>query len=180
MSWRRYIFRTRWDDERARELEAHLAIETDANIERGMSPAEARLAARRKLGNVKRIREDIYRMNTVGVLDAMWQDLRYGLRLLRLNPAFAIVAVLSLALGVGANTAIFQLLDAVRIRALPVAQAGQLAEIKIVNGDGRDGWFSGNHQILSNPIWQLVRERQEAFSDLFAWVDVDFELSAGG
>src|SRR6185369_6589933 len=112
MSWSRFFRRDRWDVERARELEAHLAIETDENVARGMSRDEARDAARRKLGSVTQIREEIYRMNTIGLLDTIWQDLRYGLRLLRLNPGFAAVAILSLALGVGANTAIFQLLNA--------------------------------------------------------------------
>ena len=180
MSISRFLFRGRWDDERARELEAHLAIETDQNLARGMSADAARSAARRKLGNTTLIREEIYRMNTVALIDALWQDLRYGVRLLRLNPGFAMVAVLSLALGVGANTSIFQLLDAVRIRALPVAHPERLAEIRIVNGDGRDGWFSGNHQILTNPLWERLRERQEPFSDLFVWSAVDFELSSGG
>ena len=127
MSWTRFFRRDEWDDERARELEAHLAIETDENVARGMSRAEARDAARRKLGNVTQIREEIYRMNTIGLLDTIWQDFRYGLRLLRLNPGFAAVAILSLALGVGANTAIFQLLNAVRLRALPVSHPEQLA-----------------------------------------------------
>ena len=131
MSLKRFFNRSRWDDERARELEAHLAIEIDENIARGMSPGEARDAARRKLGNLTLVREEIYRMNTLAVLDTIWQDLRYGARLLRLNPAFAIVAILSLALGVGANTAIFQLLDAVRLRTLPVPNPEQLAEIRI-------------------------------------------------
>ena len=94
MSWIRFFRRSHWDDERARELEAHLAIETDENIARGMRRAEARDAARRKLGNVTQIREEIYRMNTVGLLDNVWQDLRYGARLLRLNPGFASVAIL--------------------------------------------------------------------------------------
>ena len=120
MSIKRFFHRSQWDDERARELEAHLAIETDDNIARGMSPRDARDAARRKLGNTALVREEIYHMNTIGFLDAAWRDLRYGARLLRLNPGFALVAILSLALGVGANTAIFQLLDAVRLRTLPV------------------------------------------------------------
>src|SRR3954469_4694255 len=116
MSWTRFFLRTRWDDERARELESYLAIEADENIARGMSPADARDAARRKLGNATAIREEIFQMNTVAFVDNLWRDLRHGVRRLRLNPGFAAVAVLSLALGIGANTAIFQLLDALRMR----------------------------------------------------------------
>src|SRR6478672_9938552 len=180
MSWTRFFRRGSWDDERARELEAYLTIETDDNSARGMSPADARAAARRKLGNATLIREEIYRMNTVGVLDAVWQDLRYGARLLRLNPGFAIVAILSLALGVGANTAIFQLLNAVRLRALPVSHPEQLVDIRIANGHGRDGSFNGDHPILTNALWERIRDRQEAFSSAFAWSAPTFELSAGG
>jgi predicted permease len=180
MSWTRFLRRNRWDDERARELEAHLAIETDDNLARGMSAADARAAARRKLGNVTQIREEIYRMNTVALLDTLWQDLRYGLRLLRLNPAFAAVAILSLALGVGANTAIFQLLNALRIRALPVPHAEQLAEVRITAPKGKSGSFNGPHPMLTNPLWERIRDRQEAFSAAFAWGATAFELSGGG
>src|SRR5262249_24089732 len=110
MSLTRFFRRARWDDERARELDAPLAIGVDENIARGMSPEAARAAARRKLGNTTQVREEIYQMNTIGFLDSAWRDVRHGARLLRLNPGFAAVAILSLALGVGANTAIFQLL----------------------------------------------------------------------
>src|SRR5947208_2178347 len=164
MSVRRFLHRARWDDERARELAAHLAIEIDENLARGMSARDARDAARRKLGNTTLIREEIYRMNTIGVLETIWQDLRYGVRLLRLNPAFAIVAVLSLALGVGANTAIFELLDALRIRRLPVSHPEQLAEIRITAEQGRSGSFAGRQSELTNPLWERIRDRQEAFS----------------
>jgi hypothetical protein len=78
-----------------------------------MSADAARARARRKLGNTTLVREEIYQMNTISLVDSAWRDLKHGARLLRLNPAFAVVAVLSLALGIGANTAIFQLLDAV-------------------------------------------------------------------
>src|SRR6184192_1678816 len=155
MSIKRFFNRSRWDDERARELESYVAIETDENIARGMAPEEARLAALRKLGNRTRVREDIYQMNTIGFLDSAWRDLRYGARLLRLNPAFAIVAILSLALGVGANTAIFQLLDAVRIRTLPVTNADELVEIRIAEPvGGRTGQFNGRRPSLTNPLWE--------------------------
>ena len=181
MSIKRFFNRGRWDDERARELEAYLEIETDDNIARGMSPAAARDAARRKLGNPTLVREEIYQMNTIGFLDSAWRDVRYGARLLRLNPAFALVAILSLALGVGANTAIFQLLDAVRLRTLPVKDPQQLMEIRIADTTGgRTGQFSGRRPSLTNPLWERIRDRQEAFSSAFAWSGAPFNLTAGG
>src|SRR5262245_17085294 len=120
MGLRRFFRRARWDEERAHELEAYLAEESADNIARGMNPQAARAAAHRKLGNVTRIREEIYQMNSLGFIETIWQDLRYGARLLRRNPTFALVAILTLSLGTGANTAVFQLVDAVRLRSLPV------------------------------------------------------------
>jgi putative ABC transport system permease protein len=181
MSIRRFFRRSRWDDERARELEAHLAIETDDNVARGMTPDEARDAARRKLGNTTLVREEIYRMNTVTALETVVQDVRHGLRLLRLNPAFALVATLSLALGVGANTAIFQLLDAVRLRTLPVHDPQQLAEARIaVAKGGRSGHFTSRRPMLTYPIWEGIRDRQQAFSSVFVWAANEFNLTTGG
>jgi hypothetical protein len=144
MSWTRFFRRRRWDRERARELQTYLDIETDANIARGLSPEDALHAAHRKLGNPILIREEIYRMNTVGFLETLWQDLRYGSRLLRLNPSFAIVAILSLALGIGANTAIFQLLDGVRIRTLPVKNPSELA---LVPTPSLSGYAAGSRRL---------------------------------
>jgi predicted permease len=181
MSIRRFFRRDRWDDERARELEAHLAMETDDNIARGMAPDEARLAAHRKLGNRTLVREEIYQMNTITLLDSAWRDLRYGARLLRLNPGFAIVAILSLALGVGANTAIFQLLDAVRLRTLPVTDPQHLVEVRISDtATGRTGSFFGRRPMMTNPLWEQIRDHQQAFSSAFAWGNTAFNLTTGG
>jgi predicted permease len=178
---RRFLRRARWDQERARELEVHLAIEVDENVARGMSPADARSAARRKLGNVTLIREEIYNMNTLAFLDGAWQDLRYGARLLRLNRRFATVAILSLALGVGANTAIFQLLDAVRLRSLPVRNPHELVEVLIEHTDGgRTGNFMGRHVQLTQPVWERIRADQRVFSEMLAWGFGRFNLASGG
>ena len=181
MSLRRFFRRRAWDAERARELQSYLDLEIDENIARGLPPDAARVAARRKLGNTTLIREEIYRMNTVAWIDNAWQDLKYGARLLRRNPGFALVAVLSLALGVGANTAIFELLNAVRLRTLPVEHPERLARIKI-SGDGGNmtGQFSSRHANLTNPLWERIRDRQEGFSNVFAWSTTEFELSSGG
>jgi len=181
VSLKRFFRRGRWDDERARELESYVAIETEENIARGMTLDEARRAALRKIGNRTLVREDIYQMNTLTMVDNLWRDLRYGARLLRLNPGFALVAILSLALGVGANTAIFQLLDAVRLRTLPVDHPEQLVEVRIAETPhGRTGSFMSRRPMLTNPQWEQIRERQQAFSTAFAWSTTIFNLTAGG
>ena len=131
MSLRRFFRRKQWDTERAAELESHLQIETDRNVEAGMSPAEARATACRKMGNPARIREAIYEMNSISFVDTFWRDLRFSLRTLRKRPAFAIVVVLSLALGIGANTAIFSLVDGIMFRPLPVPNPSGLVAIDI-------------------------------------------------
>ena len=126
MSWLRFLRRSRRDAECARELESYLAIETDDNIARGMTPGAARAAAMRKLGNPTRVREQVYDMHTISPLESLWQDLRHAFRVLMREKAFAAAAILSLTLGIGANTAIFQLLEAVRLRSLPVADAARI------------------------------------------------------
>jgi putative ABC transport system permease protein len=180
MGWRRYFLRGRWDAERARELESHLDIETDENIARGMTPGDARAAARRKLGNTVCIREDIYRMNSIGWLDSLWQDLRFGIVLLKRSPAFTAVALLSLTLGIGANTAMFQLVDAVRLRSLPVSHPEQLVEVRIARPRSRNGNFFSRYAELSHPQWELLRARQEGFTGIMAWAPQSLDLSASG
>ena len=129
MGWTRFLRRRGWDEERARELDTYLQIETDENIARGMAPQEARHAARRKLGNPTSIREEIYRMNSIGLLENVWQDLKYAGRVLRKSPGFTVFAVTILALGIAANTAIFSIADAVLLRPLPYRDARQLVMV---------------------------------------------------
>jgi putative ABC transport system permease protein len=114
------------------------------------------------------------------MLENLLQDARHGLRLLLLNPGFAIVAILSLALGIGANTAIFQLLDAVRLRAIPVQHPEQLAIVKIGNFENASGSFSSRYSQATNPQWEQIRAQQQGFSGIFAWSPDQVNLARGG
>ncbi len=119
MNWRRFINRAHEDDELRQELESFIEITAEQYVAQGMEPDEARRAARRKLGNPTRIREEVYEMNTATLVESTARDLRYSVRMLRMNPAFAVTAILTLALGIGATTAIFSLVNGVLIKPLP-------------------------------------------------------------
>ena len=113
----------------------------------------------------------------------MLNDLRFGVRMLFKNPAFTAVAVLSLALGIGANTAIFQLLNAVRLKTLPVRNAHELARIGLRPSDqletrGTKGLLS--YAPLTNPLWEHIRDQQQGFSGLAAWSVTGLNLAQGG
>src|SRR5437773_7102371 len=111
----------------------------------------------------------------------MLQDLRYGMRTLRKNPTFALVAILALALGTGANAAIFQLVNALRLRSLPVEKPNDLVSIGIdQHAKGRVGRGYGGRSIFTEPLWQEIRSQHQAFSSLFAWANGRWDLSGGG
>lgn len=110
----------------------------------------------------------------------MLNDLTFAVRTLRKSPGFTAVAVLSLALGIGANTAIFQLLDVVRLKTLPVKAPQELAEVRIVDMGGARGSFSTRYNAVTNPIWEQLKDRQQGFSGLAAWGTGTFNLAQGG
>jgi putative ABC transport system permease protein len=107
-------------------------------------------------------------------------DLRYGVRQLRLNPLFTLVAVSSLALGIGANIAIFELIDAIRIRALPVGSPQELGYLDFTKGSKRSGWWSTRSANFTFKQWESLRRQQQAFSGMIAWSAKDFNLSQEG
>jgi putative ABC transport system permease protein len=113
------------------------------------------------------------------LLAGLGNDLRYAVRMLRLNPGFAAVAILSLALGIGANTAIFELLDAVLLRTLPVESPQQLANIQEIHG-GRIGSTVARQKNFSFALWQRMQQQQKAFSGITAWSTEGFYLGQGG
>ncbi|HEY3743584.1 MAG TPA: ABC transporter permease [Bryobacteraceae bacterium] len=181
MSWLRHLRRDRRTKELADEIESYLEITIDENIAAGMSEDDAILAARRKFGNTTLVKEKVRDMNSLTWLEDFWHDVRYGMRVLRLNPAFFAVATVSLALGIGANTAIFQLLDAVRLRSLPVAEPGQLALVSVAKNDHCcSGNFSARNSSLTYPMWEQIRDRQQGFSGIFAFGDTRFNIAQRG
>jgi putative ABC transport system permease protein len=108
------------------------------------------------------------------------RDLRHAFRLLRLSPGFTIVAVLTLALGIGANTAIFQLIDSIRLRTIPVKNPQELGTVRIADRHWGSGQFSGPYSQLTFPMWEQIRKRQEGFSEIAAWTGQQFNLVTGG
>jgi predicted permease len=164
MSWKRFFRRRRWDEERAQELSTYLEIETAENIGRGMSPEDAAAAAHRKLGSTTQVREEIYRMNSLGFIETLWQDLRYGARMLLRNPGFTLVAVVTLALGIGANTAIFSMVDWLVFQKLPVPDPKTLTYLGFVQG----GPLHNDVQFSFPEYQEISQECGSEFNDMAA------------
>ena len=129
MNWCRFIHRQAADAEQRAELELYFDLTAQELIDRGMDPAAAHAAARRKLGNPTLIAEEVYRMNTLDFLESALRDVRQAWRLLRTQPAFSASVLLSLALGIGANTAIFCVVHSVLIRPLPYPEPDALISV---------------------------------------------------
>ena len=180
LRFRSLLTRGRVEQELTDELRYHLDKLVEVKVGRGMTAEEARYAALRELGGVEQIKEECRDMRRVNYIENLLQDVRYGLRQLRRNPGFAAVALLSLALGIGANTAIFQLLDAVRLRMLPVESPQQLAEVHLTNRHGRLGSFFNWHAMLTYAIWEQLRANHEPFSGVVAWAPDDLNLAPRG
>ena len=164
MSLRRYLRRRAWDEERARELEAHLAQETDDNVARGMPRDEARRRAYMKLGNPTVIREEIWKMNSFVSVEDLGRDIRYAFRQLRHSPGFAAIAIVTLALGIGVNTAIFSVANGLLFSSFHVRDQSSLVEL----GFRQNGADWQPH--LSLPEYEEIgREGRAVFSEMVGY-----------
>ena len=159
-------------------MQYHIERQIELNVARGMSPAAARQAALRAMGGVEQHKEACRDRRRVRVADNMVRDTLYGLRLLRRSPIFTTIAIVSLALGIGANAAIFELIDTIRLRSLAVANPQELAEVR-VDGPQAFGSYEGVNAKATYPLWELIRARQSAFSAMLAWGDAGFLVGRG-
>jgi putative ABC transport system permease protein len=160
-----------------REMAFHLRERTEELVAAGMDRDAAVWEARRRLGNQTALRERTHEADIVSWLASFGADVRYALRTLRGAPAFTLVAVLSLALGIGANSAIFSLVNAVMLRSLPVRDPQELFTLTDTrpSPENRSGGA-----IFTNPIWEAVRDRSQDVARLFAYAGHEFNLSTGG
>jgi predicted permease len=165
----RSIFRrAQVEAELAAELRFHLDQQVDENIAAGMSPDEARHAALRAFGGVAQIQERCREMRGNRWLEQLFQDLGYALRTFRRSPTFTLVAVLSLALGIGANTAIFSLINALLLRELPVQEPGRLVVLGDPSRVHSLSTGSIRNDILSTPLYEAIRDQNQVFSGVLA------------
>ncbi len=155
--------------ELAEEFQSHLEMQIEDNLRAGMTPGEARRNALLKTGGLSLAQENYRNRGGLPFIDTAFRDLQYAGRLLRRSPAFTLVAVLSLAFGIGANTAIFTIINAVMLRSLPIEDPSRLVQIK-----------QGENDALTNPIWEQVRNRNPAFSGVLAYSEDGFDLADGG
>jgi putative ABC transport system permease protein len=157
------------------ELRSHLEQQVEKYVRSGLRREEALRRARIEFGGLDQVKQDCREARGVNLIETILQDLRFAVRLLCKTPATSTVALLSLALGIGANTAIFSLVDAVMLRMLPVRDPGQLVQLKF-----RSPKSANLRQSVTNPIWEQVRDHQDVFSGVFAWGPDTFDLANGG
>jgi predicted permease len=157
--------RSQFDADLEEEMRLHLELREQQQLQTGMTPTEAHSAARRRFGNPTVLKEKSHRTWGWQWFEDLLQDINYGMRAMLRSPSITVVALLSLALGIGANTAIFSLMDAVMLRSLPVKEPGQL----VLFGNGTDSGISdsfSNEDLFSYPFYREMQQKNQALSDL--------------
>lgn len=171
---------TRMEQEIDAELREHMAMCVDDNMAQGVSREEAERDARRRFGNPTVMRERVSAEDTTLGFESLWQDVRSAARIFVKNPGFALVVIATLALGIGANTAIFEIIDQLLLQSLPVKNPQELAQVRIVNMDKARGSFFSAYPAVTNLIWERLRADHQGFSGIAAWRDVRFTRDSGG
>ncbi len=166
LRFRSLFRRGRVETELSEELRFHLEKLTEGNVSQGMTPKEARYAALRELGGVEQIKEECRDMRRVSFIENLIQDARYGLRMLAKNPGVTTVVLLSLALGIGANIAIFSLLNAVALESLPIKHPEQMVQFSETYPDGSE------NSNMSFPYFEGMRSRNQSLSAIFAFSEI--------
>jgi predicted permease len=172
---RALLRRSEMERELDEELRHHIEQQTEQNIRLGMNPEEARYEAQKAFGGVEQAKERSRDARGVRWIEDLWKDLRYGARMLVKNPGFTLIAVLTLALGIGANTAIFTWLKAIYLEPLPgVAASHRLVML-------RSTWIKAGNALMqvSYPNYKDYRDRNEVFSGLAAFNNITFNLADG-
>jgi predicted permease len=159
------------------ELRFHFDQQVEKYIKSGRTREEAMRRARLEFGGHEQLREEIREARGVNLIETLFQDIRYGLRILGRTPVISGVAILSLALGIGANTAIFSLIDTVMLRMLPVEKPEELTQVRIHDSRSPNG---ESEPTFTNPLWEELRNRQDFYSGIFAWSLTQFDLAQGG
>lgn len=159
------------------ELRFHFEQQMEKNIKAGLTREEALRRARIDFGGHEQLREEVRDARGVNLIETIFRDIRYGLRILGRTPVISGIAVLSLALGIGANTAIFSLIDTVMLRMLPVQKPEELSHLLIQDPKSGNGEADST---FSSPLWEELRNRQDVFSGMFAWGSTQFDLAQGG
>lgn len=161
----------RREQEFSSEMDSHLQLHMDDNLRRGLSPEEARREAIMKLGGIEQTKENYRERRGLPLLETTVQDCRYALRLLCKNPGFTLVAALTLALGIGGNTAVFSVMNSVLLRNLPLPHAEQLVFLRVPNDQPAGASNTGDGDTsFSDPVFEQLRKEPAAFSDLMAYV----------
>src|SRR5215813_11268685 len=173
--WRNLFHKAPTEQELTEEIDAYLEMLVEQKINAGLDPAEARRAALIELGGREQVKEKVRDVSAGHHLETLWRDVRYGARMLLKSPGFTLIVVITLALGIGANTAIFTLINVVMLKSLPVNHPEELVGLYL-----NAGGASRNPSSFSQALWEQIKDRQDVFTGVFVYGSTGADLSSGG